>query len=473
MALKDICPIIFFKNLVDESGKLVVVEGGQNIPFDIKRVFYIYGSDSSVVRGQHANKNSEFILINVAGKSKVKINDGKENYIVELDKPMMGVYIPRLIWKEMYDFSSDSVLLVLASTHYDGQEYIRDYPKYLELICNSEEAPFFPLTKQHTISSKNSENNDSFFSPVLSLCMPTNGVIDWVFPSLESIYDQQVDENLFEVVIMDNGNNTDFVNKIREYQKKHPNLKYFSTDKPLFLSEPESYRAAKGELIKFVNHRFLLREGAIEYFLKFVKKYRESKPVIYFSNGGTSIKNAVCSYRSFGEFVCALEYYSTWSGGMTVWKSDFDKMRNFLDYNYLFPHTDILFQKKFVDEYIIDGTHLWDEMPQENKPKGNYNVFFAFSVEFMFIILNLLRDNHISLPQFLKVKKDILNFITELYLLYIVRKRYCCYDLTLYKESIRVFFSIKDIWLTLGKVCFKKLVRKIKRIKLFSKEKNC
>lgn len=129
--LKDKCPVIQFSDLGDERGKLVVIEGGDSIPFDIQRVFYMYGSDAEVIRGQHANRESEFVLINVAGQSKVRITDGTEEIIVELNKPMMGVYIPRMIWKDMYDFSSDSVLLVLASTHYDGNEYIRNYEEYI------------------------------------------------------------------------------------------------------------------------------------------------------------------------------------------------------------------------------------------------------------------------------------------------------------------------------------------------------
>ena len=136
MSLKETCPVLKFADLGDERGKLVVIEGGQAIPFEIKRVFYIYESDSTVVRGQHANRASEFVLINVAGKSKVRITDGTEEFIVELDKPMMGVYIPKMIWKDMYDFSEDSVLLVLASTHYDGKEYIRDYDEYLKEMMN-------------------------------------------------------------------------------------------------------------------------------------------------------------------------------------------------------------------------------------------------------------------------------------------------------------------------------------------------
>lgn len=134
MTLKEKCPIVQFDDLGDERGKLVVIEGGQAIPFDIKRVFYIYDSDDTVVRGQHANRESEFVLINVAGKSKVRITDGAEEIIVELDRPMTGVYIPKMIWKDMYDFSEDSILLVLASTHYDGSEYIRDYEEYLKEI---------------------------------------------------------------------------------------------------------------------------------------------------------------------------------------------------------------------------------------------------------------------------------------------------------------------------------------------------
>lgn len=124
------CKVLKFADLGDERGKLVVVEGEQHIPFAIQRVFYIYGSDSEVVRGQHANRESEFVLINVGGTSKVRIDNGHSEAIIELNKPMMGLYIPTMVWKDMYDFSEDSILLVLASTHYNGKEYIRDYEEY-------------------------------------------------------------------------------------------------------------------------------------------------------------------------------------------------------------------------------------------------------------------------------------------------------------------------------------------------------
>lgn len=126
--------IFHFNELGDDRGNLVVIEGNQDIPFDIKRVFYIYGSDSSVIRGQHANRLSEFVLINVKGTSKVRLDNGKEEKVICLDKPRMGLYIPAMLWKDMYDFSEDSVLLVLASTHYDGKEYIRSYEEFCSLM---------------------------------------------------------------------------------------------------------------------------------------------------------------------------------------------------------------------------------------------------------------------------------------------------------------------------------------------------
>ena len=119
----------------DERGHLVVVEGMKDIPFEIKRIFYIYGSDKDVVRGQHANRKTQFVLINVAGTSKVRVDDGKGNEtIYSLNRPHTGIYLPTMVWKDMYDFSKDSVLLCLASEPYDAEEYIRDYKEFVEIV---------------------------------------------------------------------------------------------------------------------------------------------------------------------------------------------------------------------------------------------------------------------------------------------------------------------------------------------------
>ena len=126
--------ILDFPEMGDERGNLVVIEGGTAIPFDVQRIFYIYGSDTTIRRGCHSNKRSEFVLVNVAGTSKVLVDNGEEKRIISLDKPRMGLYIKNNVWKEMYDFSEDSVLLVLSNEHYDASEYIRSYEDYLNWL---------------------------------------------------------------------------------------------------------------------------------------------------------------------------------------------------------------------------------------------------------------------------------------------------------------------------------------------------
>ena len=139
MNVIQLAQMLEFSQRRDERGHLVVVEGHQDIPFDIKRIFYIYGSDKEVVRGQPANRKSEVVLINVAGTSKVKVKDGKGNEaIYSLNRPHTGIYLPKLVWKDMYDFSEDSVLLVLASEHYDPEEYIRNYDEFVEIVNTKE-----------------------------------------------------------------------------------------------------------------------------------------------------------------------------------------------------------------------------------------------------------------------------------------------------------------------------------------------
>lgn len=141
-----------FSQMGDARGHLVVVEGGSDIPFEIKRAFYIYGSDSDVTRGQHANRNTEFVLINVAGRSKVRVRDGEGNEAIYiLNRPHTGIYLPNMVWKDMYDFSSDSVLLVLASTHYDPDEYIRSYDQFTSEIQRGGVLVSISITKRDKV----------------------------------------------------------------------------------------------------------------------------------------------------------------------------------------------------------------------------------------------------------------------------------------------------------------------------------
>lgn len=118
----------------DERGMLVALEEYNDIPFRIKRVYYMYDTKDGIVRGKHAHKNLEQILVCIHGTCKVKLDNGSETKIVNLEKPYEGVYVANNIWREMFDFSEDAVLLVFASEIYDEKDYIRDYDEFLEFV---------------------------------------------------------------------------------------------------------------------------------------------------------------------------------------------------------------------------------------------------------------------------------------------------------------------------------------------------
>ena len=119
----------------DDRGQLVALEEFIDIPFEIKRVYYMYETGEGVRRGFHAHKSLEQILT-----CKILLDNGFEKKIVPLEKPYEGLYISNDMWREMYDFSPDAVLLVLASDLYDETDYIRDYDEFIKMV-NSKEKP--------------------------------------------------------------------------------------------------------------------------------------------------------------------------------------------------------------------------------------------------------------------------------------------------------------------------------------------
>ena len=118
----------------DDRGQLVALEEMKEVPFDIKRVYYMYDTTEGVTRGRHAHKALEQILICVHGSCKILLDNGEEKVVVPLDKPNEGLYVSNVMWREMFDFSEDAVLMVLASELYDEEDYIRDYDEFLKYV---------------------------------------------------------------------------------------------------------------------------------------------------------------------------------------------------------------------------------------------------------------------------------------------------------------------------------------------------
>lgn len=124
--------ILHFKSLGDERGSLIALEENYNAPFDIKRVYYIFGTKPGVTRGFHAHKKLKQLAIAVSGSCTFVLDDGKKREHISLSNPNHGLFIEGFIWREMKDFTPDCVLVVLASEHYDERDYERNYENFLK-----------------------------------------------------------------------------------------------------------------------------------------------------------------------------------------------------------------------------------------------------------------------------------------------------------------------------------------------------
>ena len=126
--------LIAFQEISDERGGLVALEARRNIPFEIKRVYYIHNTPAEIRRGFHAHRALKQVAVCVKGACSFLLDDGREKQTVHLESPNVGLYIDTMIWREMHDFSSDCVLMVLASEYYDESDYIRDYQEFLDAV---------------------------------------------------------------------------------------------------------------------------------------------------------------------------------------------------------------------------------------------------------------------------------------------------------------------------------------------------
>ena len=125
---------INFQQHGDERGELVALEEMREVPFKIRRVYYMYKTLKGVTRGYHSHKTLEQILVCVSGSCVVIFDDGEERKSIRLDKPYEGIYIGANVWREMTDFSEDAVLLVLASEIYEENDYIRNYNDFMDSV---------------------------------------------------------------------------------------------------------------------------------------------------------------------------------------------------------------------------------------------------------------------------------------------------------------------------------------------------
>ena len=124
----------------DDRGQLVALEEFKDIPFRIKRVYYMYDTGPDVIRCYHAHRSLQHILVFIHGSCKILLDNGIEKKVVPLEKPYEGLYVSNNMWREMFDFSPGAVLMVLASELYDESDYIRNYEEFLGFVKNCSDA---------------------------------------------------------------------------------------------------------------------------------------------------------------------------------------------------------------------------------------------------------------------------------------------------------------------------------------------
>lgn len=133
MPLTD-CKLIDLPKISDPRGNLTFIEGMRHVPFEIKRVYYLYDVPGGADRAGHAHKGLQQLIIAMSGSFDVVLDDGRDKARFHLNRSFYGLYIPRMIWRELDNFSSGSVCLVLASEYYDELDYFRDYSEFKKAI---------------------------------------------------------------------------------------------------------------------------------------------------------------------------------------------------------------------------------------------------------------------------------------------------------------------------------------------------
>ena len=272
-------------------------------------------------------------------------------------------------------------------------------------------------------------------TPVLSLCIPTNGIIEWVFSVLDSIYSQNANPVDYEVIVTNNGSDQEFHKKMLEYAKSHENLIYQKTEAVMFHNQLEALKLASGEYLKFLNHRELMVDGALQGLIDYIRGCKQDKPVLYFSNG---VLKQSFDCKSFDEYVLRLGRYASWTSGVGIWRVDYEQKRDSFRVDKISPHSCILFAVRDRDRYVIENMVFSKEITSDHSKKGKYDLFKAFAVEEI-TITHI--DGDIKASTLKAVIKDYRMFVASLYADFCMLKKPCSYDLSGFDDACGIYFS--------------------------------
>jgi hypothetical protein len=246
--------------------------------------------------------------------------------------------------------------------------------------------------------------------PILSLCIPTNGAVEWILPVIESIYSQGYDTDKFEVVITDNGKDSQL--PVHIARMDYPNLCYKQTTDEGFLNLVSCLKEGNGLFCKMINHRSVMLPGSIADMVTLVEKYKDTQPIIYCSDGNLKSDGDYVECPNTDDFVRHLSYWCSWSAGVGFWQKDIPQISN-IKLNEMFPNASLLFEIRNDSDYVIWNKKY--EQMCDDSGKGGYDLFNTFGVVLLDILSDLRIKSRISSETFVSVKRDLYQFLCVLY----------------------------------------------------------
>ena len=301
--------------------------------------------------------------------------------------------------------------------------------------------------------------------PILSLCIPTNGAVEWILPVINSIYSQRYNNEKFEVVITDNGKDSRLADYLKDYD--YPNLRYIVTTDEGFLNLVSSLKEGRGLFCKMINHRSVLEPGTIEEMIELVERYKDSQPIIYCSDGNVKGPEVI-ECENLDQFIENLSYWTSWSAGIGFWRKDIEKIGS-VELDTMFPNASLLLYLRKESQYVI-----WNKKCEhmgDDAGKGGYDLYDTFAVHFLDIIKGLLVDGRISQQTFNIVKNELFGFLTNLYKNEVILPTKRTFILKDIKKSMQVYYGTSGYYRMVGKAylmvpyefCFN-VVRKVLKL---------
>lgn len=273
-------------------------------------------------------------------------------------------------------------------------------------------------------------------SVLLSICIPTNGIVEWVLPVIDSIYSQGVDNNEFEVIITDNGEKDDLESQVSCLS--YSNFHYYRTTSKGFENQVDAFEKCSGLFCKMLNHRSKMVPGSIKAILQLIKKVQNQKPILYFAEGVVP-GDELIECANIDEFVRVMNYHVSWSAGTGAWRDDLQNIRN-KKIDKMFPHTVYLFGLRKESKYVIWNKEY--EQMSDDAGKGGYDLFDTFAVHFLELIKELKIEGRICNKTYRLVKWKHFKFLTKLYKDEVIMPTKHNFIIQNIRKSIGVFYGI-------------------------------